>query len=103
MICVIEDETPMVKLLVWGIREEGHQVMAVPMPAQWRRTPDTRHVIFNFDFPPEECGKIVHAVRTRLADASILHLATHEIARCGADAQLPPPYRVADVLSWVRS
>jgi hypothetical protein len=105
MIYVIENDAPLMRLMVWGLREAGFEAMSVPMPAKtdgFARN-GARRVVINCDETPELCREIVEAIRAMLPGVAVLDLSTHDPSLCGADAQLPPPYRLADVVDWVKS
>jgi hypothetical protein len=102
MIYVIENDAPLMRLMVWGLREAGVEAMSVPMPEADRFADHgARAVIINCDETPERCRAIVQAIHVTLPGVPVLDLATHDRSLCGADAQVSPPYRLADVIDWV--
>jgi DNA-binding response OmpR family regulator len=103
IIYVLENESPVFRLAVWGLRQEGYEVMSVPEPAEWIRATETppRYVVINWVQPVEERRELVKEIRAHFPDALILDLGHHDIAETGADHQLDPPYRIEDIVEWL--
>jgi DNA-binding response OmpR family regulator len=102
VIFVIEQDAPLYRLMVWGLREKQFEAMSVPMPSEAPSFGDRvpTHVIINCELPIEECLQLVKTIRAAVPGVPILDLGQHGAA-CGADQHLREPYNVGDVIQWL--
>ena len=104
MIYVIENERPLVRLMVWALRQEGFDVMSAPMPSDAPSFGDRApsHVVINCGLGLDQCRQLVDSIRTAVSAVSIMDLGNHNITDCGADDHLPEPHKVGVIIEWLQ-
>jgi hypothetical protein len=103
----LENESPLLRLLVWGLREEGYNAVSAPLPAETARFGEQapRFVIINCQLPLSVCREVVSDTRKLIGGAFVLDMGAHDGERdgmCGADGHLSEPHRVDAVISWMK-
>jgi hypothetical protein len=93
------------RLLVWGLRQEGLNIVSAPLPSDTPRFP-VQHpsaVIINCEMPQAECRQLVVEIRAVLPGIPVLDLNEHDSQEgsCGADGHVRSPYKISDVVAWM--
>jgi len=104
VIFVIENEAPLLRLMVWALREGGFDVMSAPMPDENARFGEQAPacVIINCALDGQRCSEVVAAVRKAVPGAWVLDLNGDDGSGCTAEHLSDPP-TVADAIQWLKS
>jgi DNA-binding response OmpR family regulator len=105
MIFVVENEAPLVRLMVCALREAGFEAVSAPMPDENARFSEQAPecVIINCALDARRCAEVVAAVRRSVPAALILDLNGHDGTVCAADDHLAGPPTVADAVKWLKA
>jgi DNA-binding response OmpR family regulator len=101
VIYAVENEAPLLNLLVWGLRQEGYEAISVPMPGDGTQRFGQRSpgwVIINCKLTPDNCRHVIQAIREAVPRVVVLDANSHADKGCGADQYLPDPYQISDVV-----
>ncbi|HZP58291.1 MAG TPA: response regulator [Dehalococcoidia bacterium] len=107
-VLLIESEAPVLRLMGWGLMEEGFQVRAVPSPEEAISVLESYQpdfIVFNTPLPTEACRRAVESLRARTPRAKILDVSPSPDGNArdtGADGYIDYPPRVEDVVAFIR-
>lgn len=103
-ILIIETDEPPLRLLAWGLREEGLNVATVAGPDAASTTPKPTAVIMNTHMEAGEKRLWIGSIRYLLPGVVVLDLAANGdpvLSDSGADAYIYPPARVDQILDVI--
>jgi DNA-binding response OmpR family regulator len=106
LILVVEQGGPHVRLLTWGLQEEGYEVLAAADFSHWdEKDAVLRDVlVFNSHMTPASYVLWVKAIRALVPGVKVVDLATSVGSppqSTGADAYVYPPHRVEELVAAI--
>lgn len=106
-VLVIESEAPLLRLLTWGLMEEGFKVSMTRSPAEAAgriASMDPGAVILNSSEPAEQRRTVIAAVRAVAPSICVIELQPRNEdapSSTGANATVAYPYTVAGIASLI--
>jgi DNA-binding response OmpR family regulator len=105
-IIVVESDPPALRLLAWGLREEGYEVdlclLDNAVGCVRDATPAPVAAIVNLIIDDVAKRACVASLRAAASALRIIDLCAHEGDGCGADAHIQAPWRLSDIIAAIK-
>jgi DNA-binding response OmpR family regulator len=104
-VLVIESPAPLLRLLTWGLTEEGYQVSTAPTPEEATehiKSAPPMAVVLNCDATAAERLAMISTVRRELAGGRLIELVPAGAApSTAADAYVQHPYVLREIIELI--
>jgi DNA-binding response OmpR family regulator len=108
IVLVIENDVPAMRLMAWGLMEEGMEVAVahVPEAADRLRDRQPEFIVFNTLKRSEEKAQLVREFRALAGGVKIIDVSDRtegERPEIGADAYLSTPLRIEELVLTIKA